>query len=252
MEILRQTPNSVLWLLDYNAETNARLRAAADAAGVDGKRLVFAPKIANAHHLARYPLADLFIDTVPYGAHTTASDALWMGVPVVTLTGRSFASRVCGSLVRAAGVPELVCDTPEQFVAHAVALATTERDTLASYRQRLLANRDSCVLFDIDGLARHLEQLYRDMAEAHAQGARPRPALDNLDAYLDIGAAFDHDAAEIGVSPDYHGFYHAQLAARHRLRPMRADFRLWSGEDEIETEAPAAAPAKSLCGKQAA
>lgn len=78
-------------------------------AGVASERLVFAPKLANARHLAGYPLADLFLDTAPYGAHTTASDALWMGVPVLTLPGRGFASRVCASLVRAAGLPEMIC-----------------------------------------------------------------------------------------------------------------------------------------------
>ncbi|WP_395645623.1 N-acetylglucosamine transferase [Terricaulis sp.] len=229
MEILRRTPGSVLWLLDYNGETNARLRAAADAAGVDGQRLVFAQKIANAHHLARYPLADLFLDTIPYGAHTTASDALWMGVPVITLEGRSFASRVCGSLVRAAGLPELVCAGPDTFVERAVALAT-ERTALAALRQRLTAGRDTCVLFDITLLARKLEQLYRDMAAAHLQGARPTPNLANLDAYLDIGAVYDHDQTEIGLAPNYEDVYRAALEARHFARPMPADGRLWDGE----------------------
>lgn len=231
MEILRRTPNSVLWLLDYNGETNTRLREAAEAAGVDGARLIFAPKIANAHHLARYPLADMFIDTVPYGAHTTASDALWMGVPLVTLSGRSFASRVCGSLLRAAGLPELVCETPEAFVERAIALAMTGRLELRSYRQRLIEGRDSCTLFDTVGLARKLEALYEEMAAAHHNGVRPRPHLDNLEAYLDIGAAFDSDAGEIGLLRDYEAFYTRALAQRHFLRPMTADGRLWAGED---------------------
>jgi predicted O-linked N-acetylglucosamine transferase (SPINDLY family) len=244
MEIMRRAPKSVLWLLDYNGETNPRLQRGAEAAGIKAERLIFAPKIANAHHLARYPLADLFLDTAPYGAHTTASDALWMGVPVVTLTGRSFASRVCGSLLRSAGLPELVCDRPEDFVSLAANLATKDSETLKGYRKRLLEGRDTCVLFDIDLLCRKLEDLYRGMAEAHARGVRPRPALDNLDAYLEIGAAFDHDSAEIGMLGDYHGYYREALAKRHRQRPMRADFRLWSGEDEIEPQAPSSAQAK--------
>jgi predicted O-linked N-acetylglucosamine transferase (SPINDLY family) len=124
------------------ADQRAVRHGYADEHGVNGERLIFAPKLANAHHLARYPLADLFLDTAPYGAHTTASDALWMGVPVLTWSGRCFASRVCGSLLRAADLPELVCDSADDFVARAVALATDDGATLASYRERLTANRD--------------------------------------------------------------------------------------------------------------
>jgi hypothetical protein len=228
MEIMRQTPNSVLWLLDYNTETNTRLRAAAEERGVAGERLVFAPKIVNARHLARYPLADLFLDTIPYGAHTTASDALWMGVPVLTLSGRCFASRVCGSLVRAAGTPDMICDSPEQFVARAVALATTDRLGLSDVHQRLIAQRDTCTLFDIELLAQSLETLYADMADAYAAGALPQPDLANLGAYLDIGAAIDHDTSEIGLSADYHGVYRDALAHRDLQRPLAVDTRLWT------------------------
>lgn len=227
MQIMQQTPNSVLWLLDYNTETNARLRASAEQYGVAGERLVFATKLANAYHLARYPLADLFVDTIPYGAHTTASDALWMGVPVLTLSGRCFASRVCGSLVRSAGLPEMVCASPEQFVARGVALATTDRMALTGYRQRLIDGRDSCTLFDIDLLARKLEALYTEIAAAHRAGATPQPDLTNLDAYLAIGAALDYDATEIGLAPDYQTIYRAALAKQHRRRPLPADGRLW-------------------------
>lgn len=228
MEIMRQTPNSVLWLLDYNTETNARLRAAAEARGVSGERLVFAPKIVNARHLARYPLADLFLDTIPYGAHTTASDALWMGVPVLTLPGRCFASRVCSSLVRAAGIPELICDTPDHFVQRAIALATADRLGLAAHRERLIAGRDTCTLFDIDLLARKLERLYAQMADEYRAGALPQPDITNLPEYLRIGAAFDHDAIEIGLSADYHGHYRGELAKRALRRPLATDTRLWS------------------------
>lgn len=241
MQILQRTPNSVLWLLDYNAETNARLREEAQKLGVAPERLVFAPKIANAYHLARYPLADLFLDTVPYGAHTTASDALWMGVPVITYSGRCFASRVCGSLVRAAGLPELVTDSPEAFVERAVTLATTDRLSLRGYRERLIAGRDSCTLFDIKLLTRSLEALYGDMAAAHRAGARIRPNLQNLDAYHDIGTRFDHDAIEIGMQSDYHGIYRRALAERHAQRPMQADGRLWSESDARSGESPATA-----------
>src|SRR5204863_9444565 len=122
MEILSRVPNSVRWLLETSAEVKERLGEYAESKGIARNRLVFAPKQHNPLHLARYPLADLFLDTAPYGAHTTASDALWMGVPVLTLSGRSFASRVCGSLVRAAGLIDLVCTCPEDFVERAVAL----------------------------------------------------------------------------------------------------------------------------------
>lgn len=229
MDILRATPGSVLWLLDYNTETNARMRAAAEERGIAGERLVFAQKIANAYHLARYPLADLFLDTIPYGAHTTASDALWMGVPVLTLSGRCFAARVCGSLVRAAGAPELVCDSPEHFVARAIQLANADRVSLADIRQRLIAGRDTCTLFDIDGLARGLEALYAQMAGEYRAGALPQPNLANLSAYLDVGASFDHDDAEIGLMRDYHAHYRAELMRRHRQKPLIADARLWDG-----------------------
>lgn len=239
MEIMRATPNSVLWLLDYNGETNARMRAAAEARGIAGERLVFAQKIANPYHLARYPLADLFLDTLPYGAHTTASDALWMGVPVLTLSGRCFAARVCGSLVRAAGIPELVCDTPAHYVQRAIQLAS-DRVGLGAIRQRLIDGRDTCALFDIEGLARKLEALYGQMAAEYRAGALPQPQLANLSAYLDIGASFDHDAIEIGMMADYHAHYRAELAIRDRRRPLIADARLWDGEIKPSSAAKAA------------
>lgn len=229
MEILRGAPNSVLWLLDYNGETNTRIRAAAAERGVAPERIVFAKKIANAHHLARYPLADLFLDTVPYGAHTTASDALWMGVPVLTFAGQCFAARVCASLVRAAGIPEMVCESPEHYVQRAIQLASADRLSLADTRQRLIAGRDTCALFDIDGLARKLETLYAQMAAEYAAGRLPQPNLANLAAYLDIGASFDHDAIEIGMMNGYHAHYRAELAKRDRRKPLIADDRLWDG-----------------------
>lgn len=248
MAILAQVPNSVIWLLDYNAETNTRLRAAAETYGVSGERLIFAKKTPNPRHLARYPLADLFLDTSPYGAHTTASDALWMGVPVLTYAGRSFASRVCASLVRAAGVPELITNSPDAFIARAIALASSDRLGLQELRQRLVANRDTCTLFDIDGLARKLEALYAQMVEEYRAGRLPRPNLANLDAYLDIGAGIDHDALEIGAASDYHGIYRAALAARHRDMPMQADGRLWT---QNEIGAAEAAPIQSPASRAA-
>src|SRR5882762_10016630 len=117
MTILGQVPDSVLSLLPGTAAARERLRQQAARHGIAPERLVFADKIGNPEHLARYPLADLFLDTFPYGSHTTASDAMWMGAPVLTLTGRSFASRVCASLVRAAGIEGMICATPADYVA---------------------------------------------------------------------------------------------------------------------------------------
>jgi predicted O-linked N-acetylglucosamine transferase (SPINDLY family) len=238
MMMLAQTPNAVLWLLDYG-QANVRLRDYAAANGIDPERLIFAQKLANPFHLKRIALADLVVDTAPYGAHTTASDALWMGVPVITVSGRCFASRVCGSLVRAAGLPELVLDTPEAFVAEAVKLATRDRDRLALYRARLQANRDECVLFNTPLLVAQMEDLFREMAERHRAGQTPRPRVSHLATYLKIGAQFEHEHTEIGFRPDYEALYKNALAALDALSPMPADGLLWTGAaDQPSSDAP--------------
>lgn len=228
MEILKRTPGSVLWLLDSNPETNARLREAAEMRGVDRTRLIFAQKLQNSHHLARYRLADLFLDTTPYGAHTTASDALWMGVPVLTWSGRSFASRVCGSLVRSAGLPELVVDSGEAYVDKAVEIGA-DREKAKALRATLEAGRDTCVLFDMDLLAGKLEALYGEMIAEHQAGQRPRPDLTNLPTYLDIGLSIDRDDREMQAETDLHALYREQLARRHSVKALPADRRLWEG-----------------------
>ncbi len=229
IEILTRAPHAVLWLLDSTPETNERLAAYAEARGVGRGRLIFAPKQANPYHLARYPLADLFLDTAPYGAHTTASDALFMGVPVLTLTGRAFAARVCGSLVRAAGLPELICETAQDYVDRAVAYAS-DRPAIAALKAKLEANRASCDLFDMDQLTRQVEDLYRHMVAEHQAGRTPRPNLRNLPDYLEVGAALDHEAVELRAVEDYHGLYRARLAERDRVRPLAPDGRLWAGQ----------------------
>jgi predicted O-linked N-acetylglucosamine transferase (SPINDLY family) len=227
MTILFQVPGSVLWLLAGTAETNERLRQRATQHGIAPERLVFADKIGNPEHLARYALADLFLDTFPYGSHTTASDAMWMGVPVLTLPGRSFASRVCASLVRAAGIAEMVCATPDEYVARAVALAQ-DGARLAAIKQRLAAGRDSCRLFDTPALVRDLEKLYRRMSDDLEQGKLPAPDLRNLEAYHE--AAIDQDLENIELLSDeaYRSQYRARLAERHSLFPLSADSRLLS------------------------
>lgn len=225
--ILARVPGSVLWLLGNTEATNERLRQFAAQRGIAPERLVFAEKLANPHHLARYPLADLFLDTTPYGAHTTASDALWMGVPVLTFSGRSFASRVCGSLVRSAGLAELICTSAEEYVDQAVVLGK-DRGRLDAYREQLRANRESCTLFDMPGLVQSLEGLYGQMWSDFEKGALPQPDLANLDVYLEVGSQVKHDELEMQTIQDYEGWWRAKLAQRHKLRPIPVDCRLWS------------------------
>ncbi|NJL72548.1 MAG: hypothetical protein HC888_13765 [Candidatus Competibacteraceae bacterium] len=147
LEILGRVPGSVLWLLATTDEAKTNVRSLAAENGIDPARLIFADRVANPVHMARLGLADLFLDSTPYGAHTTGSDALWAGVPVLTLSGRSFASRVCGSLVRSAGIPDLICTSPRDYVERAVELGRN-RARCTEYRQILLACRDRSVLFD--------------------------------------------------------------------------------------------------------
>jgi predicted O-linked N-acetylglucosamine transferase (SPINDLY family) len=226
LTILGRVPGSVLWLLSANETTERRLREYAQSKGIAPERIIFAAKKANPEHLARYPLADLFLDTAPYGAHTTASDALWMGVPILTMSGRSFASRVCGSLVRAAGLPDLDCASPNEFVDRAVAMGR-DRSIALGYRERLAKGRDTCVLFDTPLLARKLEDLYRGMWADFRAGKLPVADLANLDAYLEIGSAVDHEAEEVQAIKDYKGWWRDKLAAAHALRPIPTDKRLW-------------------------
>lgn len=226
LEILRRTPSSVLWLLENTPETKANLLKYAEASGVAPSRIIFAPKLPNALHLARYPLADLFLDTTPYGAHTTASDALWMGVPMLTLAGRCFASRVCASLVSAAGLRELVVNDLQTYVDRAVALANAPQE-IAAFKARLEAGRASCDLFNMDKLAAALEDLYVRMVEDYQQGRLPQPDLRNLDAYFEVGLEHDHDAQEMLAVDDYHGLYREGLARRAAVWGLPPDSRLW-------------------------
>jgi predicted O-linked N-acetylglucosamine transferase (SPINDLY family) len=249
LEILARTKDSVLWLLDTSEQTKTRLQDVAAQKGISPSRLVFAPKLRNDHHLARYPLADLFLDTTPYGAHTTASDALWMGVPVLTLSGRCFASRVCGSLVRSAGLPDLVTTSPEDYVARAIALAA-DPDAIAAYKTALRANRDTCQLFNTDSLVAHLENLYRSLCDAHSKGLTPQPDLANLDAYFDAGIDHDHDGQEVIKIADYHGMYRAKLKRIHLARPLHQDSRLWGESDIAAAEAPKPAQGASNGGQE--
>ncbi|MBF0285993.1 MAG: tetratricopeptide repeat protein, partial [Magnetococcales bacterium] len=164
MRILQQVPGSVLWLLSpIEPWAGENLQRQAALRGVDPARLLFAPTLPKERHLSRLRHADLFLDTLHYNAHTTASDALWAGVPVLTLPGATFASRVGSSIVRAVGLPELVMGDLAQYEAAAVDLATSGRDRLAALRERLAVNRLESPLFDTERFVRDLEALYGRM-----------------------------------------------------------------------------------------
>lgn len=172
MRLLAAVEGSVLWLLDDDPVARDNLQREAQARGVDADRLVFAPRCPLPAHLARHRLADLFVDTQPYNAHTTASDALWSGLPVVTCEGTTFAGRVCASLLRAVGLPELVAASFVEYEATALALAA-DRGRLAALRARLGETRETAPLFDTARFARHIEAAYREMWRRRQDGEPP-------------------------------------------------------------------------------
>jgi predicted O-linked N-acetylglucosamine transferase (SPINDLY family) len=228
MSILAQLPEAVLWLLGGTEETNARLGIIASQSGISPERLIFAAKKANPEHLARYALADLFLDTIPYGAHTTAADAMWMGVPVLTVPGKSFASRVCTSVVTAAGIGEMVCEDIDQYVARAVELGRRP-DLLSGIKQKLVSGRQTCLLFDTPRLVNGLEDLYRLMWEDFQAGRRPVPDLSNLDLYNELGIEFSVSDVQFASEKEYRALYQEKIAARNAISPIGADSRLWKG-----------------------
>lgn len=172
MRLLKALPDSVLWLLQDNAAMPRHLRAEATRRGIDPARLVLAPRAAPAAHLARHRLADLFLDTLPYGAHTTASDALWAGLPLLTCLGRQFDGRVAASLLQTIGLPELITDCLEQYEALALALAR-DAERLSHVRARLAVGRLSSPLYDGTRFARAIEAAYLRMMEISRAGAKP-------------------------------------------------------------------------------
>jgi predicted O-linked N-acetylglucosamine transferase (SPINDLY family) len=173
MTILRNTPGSVLWLAESNSTAIANLKREAAARGVDPSRLVFAGRTESLEeHLARYRAAGLFLDTWPYNAHATASDALWAGVPVLTLAGETFPARVGASLVNAIGLGELIETTDAAYIGSATELAT-HPDKLAAIKRRLSLNRTSGQLFDMSSYVKHIEAAYRAMYDKHLAGAEP-------------------------------------------------------------------------------
>jgi predicted O-linked N-acetylglucosamine transferase (SPINDLY family) len=166
MRILERVEGSVLWLLDDNPRAVRNLRQAAELRHVRPERLVFAPRMPPAEHLARHRLADLFLDTLPCNAHTTASDALWAGLPVLTQIGEAYAGRVAASLLMAIGLPDLITSTQAHYEALAIELAADVK-RLARLRERLAQNRLTTPLFDTRRYARHLEAAYTSIHERH-------------------------------------------------------------------------------------
>jgi len=176
MRLLAKVPGSVFWLLKDNEGAERNLRHEAESRGVAADRLVFATRCGAPEHLARQKHADLFLDTFPYGAHTTASDALWAGVPVITYAGRAFASRVAGSLLTTIGLGDLVTYGLEDYEALASELARN-RERLARYRRVIVENRPVSPLFDGARFARDLEAGFTAMVTGWRQGRSVDPSL---------------------------------------------------------------------------
>ena len=172
MRILNQVEGSTLWLLEDTPSGPVNLRREAALRGIDPQRLVFAKRMPSAEHLARQRLADLFIDTWPYNAHTTASDALWVGLPVLTCMGEAFAARVAASLLNATQLPELITTDPAHYESLAIELAR-QPGVLAAIKQKLLDTRFSCPLFDARLFTTHIEAAYTRIAEQDRAGVAP-------------------------------------------------------------------------------
>ncbi|MBT8635961.1 tetratricopeptide repeat protein [Polynucleobacter paneuropaeus] len=172
MDILAIVPNSILWLLQDSLQAEKNLRKAATTAGIDANRLIFAPRAPLSEHLSRHLVADLFLDTLPYTAHTTASDALWMGLPLLTLTGNTFPGRVATSLLSTLNMPDLITKTSQEYVATATNLALNPH-VLASVKDKLSKNRLNSPLFNAALFTKNLEKAYRIIFERHQLGLRP-------------------------------------------------------------------------------
>ena len=172
MRLLRAVDHSVLWLAEANPDMAANLRREAQLCGIDPSRLVFAPHLPLAEHMARQRLADLFLDTTPYNAGATAAAALWAGVPLLTVLGSTFVGRMAASMMHAAGLPELVADSLTDYEARALRVAT-DRELCVSLKHRLAGNRSAFPLFDTARFARSIEEAYVRMWQTHRQGLPP-------------------------------------------------------------------------------
>jgi predicted O-linked N-acetylglucosamine transferase (SPINDLY family) len=173
VKLLKQVENSVLWLLESNTWQAQNLRAEIGRQNIAADRIIFAPMVSPAAHLSRLGLADLFLDSLPYNAHTTASDALWAGLPLLTCVGSTFPGRVAASVLEAAGMPELITRSLAAYEALALKLAC-DKNLLLSLRARLQRNRDTSLLFDTNVYRQHIESAYRTMWELHQKGEAPR------------------------------------------------------------------------------
>ena len=173
MNILRQVPGSVLWLLCKNMTAEENLKRAAESRGISAERLIFAKKLPKSEHLARQKHADLVLDTRIYNGHTTSSDALWAGVPVITLQGTHFASRVSSSLLNAVGLSELITHNLKEYEELAVRLARS-RSELQAIKEKLAKNRFTEPLFDTPRFGRNLEKAYKEMWKIFLAGEQPR------------------------------------------------------------------------------
>jgi protein O-GlcNAc transferase len=179
MRLLRAVPGSVLWLLEANELVRGNLCSEAEKRGVEAGRLIFAPRVASAEHLGRHRHANLFLDTLPCNAHTTASDALWAGLPVLTCCGDTFAGRVAASLLTAVGLPELITPSSEEYERTALALAL-DPQRLTALRQKLADNRDASSLFDPVKLTGNIEAAYARMWQTWLSRKTPEPfAIEN-------------------------------------------------------------------------
>ncbi len=225
INILREVPDSILWLLSGGHDVDDRLRSAVADQGISPDRIIFAYKRPNGAHLARIALADLFLDTFPYGAHSTAADALTMGVPVLTRPGRSFASRFCASVVYAAGLSGLVCASFDEYVSKAVAIGR-DRELARHYREMLFTNREASVLRDMNNAARRLEEIYEEMARAYATNTLPVPDLINLDVYYEIGSELDLERMNLCDDAEYLEAYRSKLAEWDASVRLPADRRV--------------------------
>jgi predicted O-linked N-acetylglucosamine transferase (SPINDLY family) len=181
MRILGRVNNNVLWLFEDNASVVINLKKEAAARGIDPARIIFAQRMAPSEHLARHRLADLFLDTLPYNAHTTASDSLWAGVPVLTRVGETFAGRVAASILNAVGLPELVVETSQAYEDLAIELATS-REKLSGLRKKLAEGLSTTPLFDTRRYTRNIELAYAEMHRRSQAGLAP----EAIDLYTSI------------------------------------------------------------------
>jgi predicted O-linked N-acetylglucosamine transferase (SPINDLY family) len=173
MDILKEVENSVLWLLVDNSTISQNLKIEALKHGVLQHRLVFAERAPLEIHLARHQFADLFLDTFPYNAHTTASDALWADLPVLTYCGKSFPSRVAASLLNSLGLNELITYSPEEYKRTAIYLALNP-DKLSLIKNKLVSNKVTFPLFDTSSYTRHLEKAFQAIYSNFLSGSPPK------------------------------------------------------------------------------